>query len=71
MSQTKELTRTLKQELIGLTGNKVYYRDLESLFKKLSEMELTSREKSALRHLNIDLRSAKFQKNKKNSSPFF
>ena len=72
MNKNKELINTLKRELMGLTGNKVYYRDLESFFKKMEELELDGKELSALRHLNTDIRSAKFQKNKnKNNFPLF
>ena len=72
MNKNKEIINTLKRELMGLTGNKVYYRDLESLFKKIEELELDGKEISALRYLSTDIRSAKFKKNKnKNNLPFF
>ena len=62
MSQEKRLLRTLKQELIQLTGNKVYYRDLNNLFERIAELDLKAAEKSALRHLCSDIRSAKIKK---------
>ena len=71
-NKNQEQLRILLQELRQTVGNKVYFRNLENLFEKFSNVEITGEELHALRLLSCDLRfTHAAHQREKNKPPYF
>lgn len=68
MKKVKVILDATLRGLMQNIGNKRYMKDIESIFSKLEECDLSPRELEALRHLNTDL---KFLKNRTNKKTYF